>query len=379
MNKKIVVACDKFKGSLSAEEVCDSLKKGILQTFKQTEIMTFPLSDGGEGSLDILKKYLSLTKIIVKTIDPIGRRLYVEYGIDNEGQAYIETSKVCGLMLLEKDKQNPKQTSTKGLGLVVLDVLQRGVKKIHLFLGGSGTSDGGAGMLSGLGFDFNDKKGQSFDPNGGNLSEIDTINWPDVDLFNDVQFYSWCDVQIPLLGKNGSTYMFAEQKGAMKEDLFVLEGGMDHFRRLIEHKIEDTTAHLVKGAGSAGGLGFALNSVLGGKIGMGAAFFIKMTKVNLAINKADVVITGEGSLDIQSFKGKCVGEVIFMAKKNKKNCLVVCGINKLEKSTSLKKGISTVFTLVNGDITLDESIVTAKDLLYKKGKEIGIMFQKTIV
>jgi glycerate kinase len=223
---RILIVCDSFKGSLSATEISKVLLEGILHIKGNYDFSIKPISDGGEGSLEILMKNKSLKKQSVKCVDPLNRQIIAEYAISKDGSAYIESASTCGLTLMNKEERNPLFTSSKGLGIMINDAIQKGASKIHLFLGGTGTSDGGAGMMSELGVEFYGEEGKIIIPCGGNLLRIKRINIPENPVFRNITFYIWSDVVNPLLGSNGSTLIYAPQKGAKKEDLPGLEEGM---------------------------------------------------------------------------------------------------------------------------------------------------------
>ena len=375
--RKILIACDKFKGSVDAETVCHMLAKGFLKVDKEANVRTIPLADGGEGSGRILQYHLPVAQKRVKTCNAAGEPVWVTYQEDTTGRVFIESSRIIGLAGLLPHQKNPMQTSSYGLGLCLKKIIRKGAKDIHIFLGGSATNDGGSGMLAGMGWTFYDKNDQILHPRGGNLAEIFKIQPPDPNPAEDVNFTAWCDVDITLLGEEGCSNMFATQKGAGDEDIRVLEDGMHHFQQQMAAITGREMDYLEKGAGSAGGLGFGIYSGLNGKTGSGAAFFAKLTGLHQMIKEAELIITGEGKLDAQSAKGKVVSQVISLARSNQKSCIVVCGENGLDQLTWKSWGIQGVYSISDLAPGKEEAIQHAAAYLVEIGKDIANSFFHT--
>lgn len=371
MSRKIFIAFDKFKGSIQAEAACRRLAKGILHEDKEAQVRVLPLADGGEGSCQVLSHYLKVSRKRMKTVNAAGQPVWVSYQEDSNGRVYLESSRIIGLSLLDPAHKNPLQTTSFGLGLCLFKLIQRGARDICIFLGGSATNDGGSGMLEGMGWKFADANGNVLHPRGGNLTDIQQIQKPDQPCPEGVQITACCDVDIPLLGINGSTYMFAAQKGAGPEDIPVLEDEMAHFQRVIQIYCGGAEDHIASGSGSAGGLGFGIKAGLGGILTSGSAFFAEMVGLAEKVKEADVVITGEGRFDHQSIRGKVVSQLISLAVNHYKPCLVVCGENTLEESVWKKWGVRDVYSISELAVEREESIQNAGKYIEEIGKKIG--------
>jgi glycerate 2-kinase len=367
---KYLTAIDKWRGSLTAGEACESMAKGILLHDKETEVVQCPLADGGEGSLMIVaqNKKGQFEKVI--TEDPLGRRIQTHYYLEKNGVAYIESALIIGHHLLSADEKNPMVTHSRGLGLVLKSVKERGVKEVHIFLGGSVTSDGGMGMLDALGVRFYDFEGQLLAPKGENLRKVHEIDIKQCLDFGEILFNVWCDVLSPLTGPKGAALLFSPQKGADESMAKVLEEGMLHYQYRISQNYVLSDISDRPGSGAAGGLGFAADVFLGGIIGRGLDFFMEMTECEKKIREADIIITGEGKFDKQSLLGKVTGGVAALAKKYQKPCFVVCGINDSIDSDFSESGIDGVFSLKDEEPDEKRSLQYAGKLLERIGFKI---------
>lgn len=367
---KILIACDKFKGSVSAETACNMLAKGMEKSGKKLHIIKLPLADGGEGSGQVLSRHLPVKQRRMKTVNAVRKPVWMTYLVDEKGRFFVESCQIIGLGQLHPDEKDPKQTSTFGLGLCLRKLIKKGAKDIHVFLGGSATNDGGSGMLEGLGWTFYGKNGKILHPRGGNLIDIQDIQKPEEDLLSGVSITAWCDVDIPLLGPQGCSFMFAAQKGAGPDDIKILEEGMIHFQGLMSGITGKRKDYLLPGAGSAGGLGFAIYSCLDGKLGQGVAFFAQLAHAEAEIRKADLVITGEGSLDIQSTRGKVVSHLISLVGTHQKSCIVACGENVLDEVFWKNWGIKEVYSIMDMAGVKEDAIQYAPDYLMAIGEKI---------
>ena len=306
--KKIVVASDSFKGSLSSGEIASIVAEAAGEIFPDCETVCLEMADGGEGTMDALCRTLGGTRVEVTVSDPLGKPVVSEYAVvDIPGEgltAVIEMSKASGLTLIPTELRNPLHTSTFGTGELILDALGRGCRHFLIGIGGSATNDGGTGMLAALGWKFLDSAGQVLAPVGASLGKIASISSEarDPRLYG-CTFVTACDVDNPFCGPDGAACVFAPQKGASPEDVKVLDEGLCSFASVIR----DSTGVDVKdlpGAGAAGGLGGALKAFLGSELVPGAAIVLDAIGFDSLAEGADLVITGEGRMDSQTLKGK---------------------------------------------------------------------------
>lgn len=369
----ILIACDKFKGSVSAEEACHALARGISTVRKNVTCLLHPMADGGEGSLSVLQSVLSLHIRSVTVQGPLGLPVMASYGIMNH-KAYIETASACGLQWVPGPLRNPAKTSTFGVGMLIQDAISQGCNEIHLFLGGSATNDGGVGMAAALGYIFMDKDGAVFIPTGETLSEIKSLKGSHGDIFDEnVRFHAWCDVDVPMLGPKGAVLMFASQKGAKQDMLPILEQGMQHLSSLFSSKSPSGWNDKLPGTGAAGGLGAGCMFFLGATLKRGTDFIIEASGMISKIKTADLVITGEGSLDAQTLEGKVVSSIARICQELNKPCIVVAGKSELSEPEAASIGITRVLTLTSDQITTSEAIATAEALLENTGLQIATL------
>lgn len=340
--KTVLIAPDKFKGSLTAQQFCDIVKNEIKKFDKNIDVISCPLADGGEGTLSCFVDNLK-AKLITKYFSNANfKKEKSSYALLGK-VAFIEAAQTCGLY---KTKiKNPCYTTTLGVGEQIRDAIKNGAEKIFLTIGGSATNDAGTGMAVGLGYKFCDKENKEFIPTGNSLNMISKIEFPK-EKFN-VKFVTLCDVKNVLYGKNGAAYIYAKQKGASDEDLKLLDDNLKAFNKICKKYGSDFSK--VEGSGAAGGLGAGAIFFLSSKLESGIETIFKLVDIDNKISKADLIITGEGKIDKQS---KC-GKVVFSlkAKCENKKLVAFCGVNKLknqdfdileinDKNCSLEKNLS---------------------------------------
>jgi glycerate kinase len=299
---RVLVAPDKFKGSLTAAQVAGSLAAGLRQEDPGIEVRTLPLADGGDGSVDaaLAAGFRALT---VPVTGPTGGCATTTVALDG-GTAVVEVATTSGLQMLPPGQPAPLTSSSAGVGQALRAVLDRRPRLIVLALGGSATTDGGAGMLSALGVVFHDALGHPFVPTGGTLWEIADVDLTGLVALEGVELVAATDVQNPLLGPRGAAAVYGPQKGAGPEDVQLLEAGLGCLlRRLEEAGRPAEECAGVPGAGAAGGLGWAA-MLLGARTVSGADFFLDLLGFDQQVAGCDLVITGEGKLDAQTLSGK---------------------------------------------------------------------------
>ncbi len=356
----ILLAPDKFKGSMSALEVCNSIVKGLKKNNSNLNIVSCPMADGGEGSLEIINHYLKLNPVQLTVNDPLFRPIKSTYYLSKKN-AYIQMSSASGLILLKKEERNCMLTSSYGTGELILDSLKKGARSINLFIGGSATNDGGIGLASALGYRFFDSSGSLINPIGKYLSSIDKIDKSQL-LFNpeEVEVKVVCDVNNPLYGKNGAAHVYASQKGASLIEIDQLNEGLINLAsKLIQYDFPAIAK--VPGAGAAGGVGGGAIAFLNAKLASGIQTFIDLTQLETLIKECDLVITGEGKLDSQTLQGKVVSGVCSLAKKHKKEIIGICG--EAEKNVSNKLGFKKVYTILDRTNSVKEAIEKTDEYL----------------
>lgn len=364
----ILLAPDKFKGSLSAHEVCQALTTGIKQVNSQANIISRPLADGGDGSLDILDHYFDLETITLRVQDPLFRSINATYKLAHR-TAYIEMSAASGLVLLKKEERNCMETSSIGTGELIRHAINQGVKQIYLFIGGSATNDGGIGIAHALGYEFKDQHGNTLNPIGKNLKLIKKIDTTKLAFQLDaIEFRVVCDVNNPFYGKNGAAYIYAPQKGATPQEVHHLDQGLQHLATLLKSNNYQDIAN-IPGAGAAGGVGGGSIAFLNAKLLSGIQTFLEITELEKQLQQADLVITGEGYLDAQTTQGKVISGVCDLAKRYKKPVIAVCG--DAEKSVIEKLSLQEVYTIRARSKSLSESMELAKEKLIAIGEDIG--------
>ena len=303
--KRIVVASDSFKGSLTSLQVAGALEQGIHDVFPSCEVVKVNVADGGEGTMDALADALGGRTVPVQVHDPLCRPVTARYVIVDGGQtAVIEMSVASGLTLLKPDERNPMNTSTFGTGELVADALLRGCRRFLIGIGGSATNDAGMGMLSALGVRFLDQDGKVLEGIGRNMENV-----ADIDLggmapeIYDSEFIVACDVASPFCGPDGAAYVFAPQKGADHQMVESLDRGMAHLAEVVLRVTGRDIAD-VPGAGAAGGLGGAFLAFMDARLERGVDMVLDALGFDSIIEGADLVITGEGRIDAQTMTGK---------------------------------------------------------------------------
>lgn len=356
--KKILVCPDSFKGSLTSEEAIEAISSGLREAGFKGDIDTCEMSDGGEGFDKIIQSHENVKKVEVKTVDALHRPIVAEYLLDS-GQkfAYIESARSIGIEKLTVEEKNPLATSSIGLGLMITDAVKKDVNEIYISLGGSATVDGGMGMMTALGIEFKDHNGNILLSNGHSLNMIADIMADKID--NDLtklKFHAVCDVENPLLGKSGAVNIFAVQKGAGLRDLPYLEKGMKNLSEvLIKKGLARESDINNKGAGAAGGLGFALQTVFHADYISGIDFIKNLMKFSKKVSGSDLIITGEGCVDAQSLMGKVLSGILEEASKYDVPVVSFCGKVK-NKTILLKNNLKEIIEISDPHLSDKENM-----------------------
>ncbi|SCW52621.1 glycerate kinase [Ruminococcaceae bacterium YRB3002] len=324
---KILVAMDSFKESMTSHEAGCAVRDGILQRYPDAEIIVRQMSDGGEGFVDAIASCVPGERVDLEVTGPLNEPVRASYYITSDSNtAFIESASACGLMLIDEDRRNPLYTTTYGLGELIRDAAERGVRDYVIGLGGSGTNDGGAGMLQALGYRFLDSGGSDIRRGAIGLKDLKEIDDSGaMTVLKGCRFEIASDVTNPLCGPCGASYVFAPQKGAGREDVALMDGWMSSYAGKTALLIPDADKDS-EGSGSAGGLGFAFRTYLGGVIASGADLVIHKTGLEELVRNADIVITGEGRIDSQSSMGKATVKIARLGRRYGKRTIGIGGL-----------------------------------------------------
>lgn len=361
LNMKVVVAIDSFKGSLSSMEAGQAIEEGVKCVYQNAEVVVRPLADGGEGTVEALVEGMGGIFVTKEVTGPLGKKVEATYGIieskDNLSKtAIIEMSAAAGITLVPEESRNPMNTTTYGVGELILDAIERGCRHFIVGIGGSATNDGGVGMLQALGYDFLTREGKSISYGGNGLRELARIEETNVHpMLKECTFKVACDVTNPLCGENGSSAIFGPQKGATPEMVQELDQLLLHYAELSKN-INSHTDRFYPGTGAAGGMGFAFLTYTNATLESGIQIVLTETKLEELIITADVVVTGEGRLDGQTALGKAPIGVASLAKKHQKKVLAFAGAVTPDAKECNQHGIDAFFPILRGVVTLKEAM-----------------------
>ena len=359
--QNFILVPDSFKGTLSAIEVCNIMKSSIKKLYKDANIISVPVADGGEGTVDAFLYALGGEKKSVWVSDAFNeQKILAHYAMLKDDIAVIEMAACAGLPLV-KNRLEPDKTTTFGVGELIIDAINSGAKKIILGLGGSATNDGGCGMAAVLGVKFKDEQDQEFIPTGGTLSQIYKIDMNNIySKIKDIEFISMCDVDNPLCGKLGASAVFAPQKGADEDMVRLLDEGLAHLAKIIKRDLHIEVKD-IKGAGAAGGLGAGSIAFLQSKLTKGIDVILDTIKFDELVSKADIVFTGEGKFDSQSLHGKVVMGVANRSQKYKTPVIVVTGAIGENIQEAYNKGITAIFSINKEPMEFSKSALKSKE------------------
>lgn len=348
--KHIILAPDSFKGTMSAQEICQIQTQVIHAYYPQCRVDAVPMADGGEGMSEAYYRLFGGEAVELELCGPRGRTAKARYIILPDQGAVMEMAAAAGLPMMEgaRDIEN---ATTRGVGEMLLDAQKRGVKRILLGLGGSATNDCGIGMAAALGYRFTDENGAAVEPLAKNMLKIKRIVKPERAL--DVQITAACDVDNPLYGPDGATYTFGMQKGANDIQLAALDAGLKNMAQCIRADLGIDVAN-VAGAGAAGGLGAAVIAFLGGTLSSGIELLLEAAHFDELLCDCDLVITGEGRIDWQSAHGKVPYGVGMRAKKAGVPCVALCGSAGKNAEAVYEYGITAIFTAVCDEASFED-------------------------
>ena len=353
---KVVIAIDSFKGSLSSLEAGEAVREGVLKADESAEVVIRPLADGGEGTVDALAIGLGGEMIEAEVTGPLGESVMAKYCIVKGSTAVIEMAQAAGLPLVPAELRNPMNTTTYGVGELILDAIRRGCRSFIVGIGGSATNDGGTGMLSALGFEFLDKNGEKIAFGARGLEALASVSAENViPELRECSFRVACDVNYPLCGERGCSAVYGPQKGATPESVKIMDGWLGKYAEVAKSAFPNADPSY-PGAGAAGGLGFAFKTFMNASLESGIGIILDETELARHIADADVVVTGEGRIDFQTAMGKAPIGVAKLAKKHGKRVVAFAGCVTADAEECNNHGIDAFFPIIRGITTLDEAL-----------------------
>jgi glycerate kinase len=385
---KILIAPDKFKGTLNAREVAQNIAKGLRDVMPDADIKIVPMADGGEGTAEAICSARDCSWLHCKAHDALGRKIDARYGwVATEKIAVMEMSEAAGMKRLAANKLNPDLATTFGVGEMILDAASRGAREIIIGLGGSATNDGGFGMARALGFRFF-SGAEELNANVSELEKLTEITLPEEIVGALVpsarskgrrltqpplqhvlpKIIAAADVRNPLLRENGATRVFGPQKGVRKNEIDTLEGALARLAEVVAKEFGFDYRN-EPGAGAAGGLGFGLKSFCGAKIRPGFDVVSEAVGLERKIKDADIVITGEGSLDRQTLEGKTPAGVARLARKLGK--LVFAMVGRATNDPEVREVFDAVYENTRPGMSQEENMKRAAELLRENARELA--------
>jgi glycerate kinase len=366
---RILVAPDKFKGSLSAKEAADAICAGLERAIPEARLHKLPLADGGEGTADLFIKIFGGQIVECETVDALGRPIHARYGwTPSQRQAVVEVSAASGLWRILPEERDPLRASTLGTGRLIIDAARRGATKIIVALGGSATNDGGAGIASAFGHTFLDALGQPLDPIPANFPAIARIERSK--RFFQPEIIAIADVRNPLLGPTGASRVYGPQKGASPETVARLEAAMEHFAEIAVRDLRCDFRN-TPGSGAAGGVGFGLLSFCQATMKPGFDTCADMIDLDRLVANNDLVITGEGRIDAQTFEGKGPGGLAERARRLGRPVIAFSG--EVKSSPLVDGSFDVCLPLCEGPTTPEQSMRDARVLLMRAAERAGRM------
>ncbi len=366
---RILIAPDSFKESLSAIEVAQAIKQGFSTVYPQANYDLLPLGDGGEGTLDSLTQALGLEKYQTEVTGPFGDRICVTYAM-RDGLAVFEMAEIVGLASIPLEKRNPLLVSTRGVGELLVELVQKGANQFFIGIGGSASHDGGIGMAAGLGVKFYDRDGQELEAIGDNLGKIANFSTEDMGLeLSAVQIDLVTDVDNLLCGPQGATYVFAGQKGLEATKFGQVDREMERFYQLV-----NPTILTLAGAGAGGGMAAGLVQFAGARIQTGINFVLDQLDFDKRVAEADLVIVGEGRMDAQSLAGKTP---IGVARRTPAGIpiIAICGSLKDDLPDFPFENICAAFPIIASVESLEDTLQKAEKNLVRTAEQVARILQ----
>lgn len=367
---KIVIAPQAYKGSITALGVAIAAEKGILKVFPKAEVLICPVADGGDGTLETLVEGSGGEINETNVTGPIGERLDASWGAMGDGKtAVIEMARSSGLALLSLDERDPLNSTTFGLGEVILQALDRGFRNFIVGIGGSATNDAGAGMAQALGVNLLDENGKQLPPGGAALNKLSEIDLSGIDSrIQNCDFQIACDVNNPLTGPEGASAVYGPQKGATPDNVKQLDKALGNFSDVVKSQL-DKDVENIPGAGAAGGLGAGMIAFLDGQLRAGVDIVLDTVELKTKMEGAKLVITGEGGMDFQTVYNKAPIGVARLASEMDIPCFGISGMLGENYQVVHDYGLESALSIVSGPMTLEEASANAATLIENSVEE----------
>lgn len=369
---KIVIAPDSFKESLTALQAANAIEAGFREVFPDAEYVKVPVADGGEGTAETLVEATGGRMVRLSVTGPLGTPVEADFGVSGDGElAVIEAATANGLMLVPRDRRDPRVTTTYGVGELIRAALDRGARHLIVGIGGSATNDAGAGMLQALGVKLTDAQGRDLGFGGAPLAGLAAIDVSGLDpRLKDCRIEVACDVDNPLCGPKGASAIFGPQKGATPEMVEELDANLARFAALVRETL-GVEVGLAPGAGAAGGLGAALLGFLGADLRPGVDIVTQAVGLAEAVRDADLVITGEGRIDGQTAHGKTPIGVARVAKRFGKPVIGIAGCLTDEAGVVHAHGIEAIFSVLSRSCTVPEALAEGEKNLRLSARNVA--------
>lgn len=366
---RIVIAPDSFKESLSAAQVAQALALGVLDVLPNADVVCVPMADGGDGTLDVLLDARRGQRRLVTVMDANNQPVQAAWAWLGDGKAFIEMAAAAGLQQIPKSQRNALTATSYGVGQLILHALDAGANHIMLGLGGSATTDGGAGLLQALGMVLLDSDGKELPLGGAALSQLASLSIDGIDpRLSNVTFEIAIDVDNPLCGSRGAAAIFGPQKGASPSQVSILDAALGQFADVCANFLQRDQRN-VPGMGAAGGLGYAIISFFKAQVVTGVDLVANLCELDQALQGAKLVITGEGRMDAQTLLGKTPVGVARHAARYKIPVIAVVGSLGQDYQAVYSAGIAAAFSLAPGPITLDEAYASSALLLRQRAAD----------
>ena len=372
---KVVAAPDSFKESLSARDVAEAIRRGVLRASPEAEVVAAPMADGGEGTVDALVATTNGRTVEREVLDPLGRRVRARFGMLGDSRtAVIEMAAASGLALVDPAERNVSASSTCGTGQLIAAALDEGAERIIIGIGGSATTDGGCGMARALGARLLDAEGRELAGTGADLSALHRIDIDPLDArVRGAELLVACDVENPLHGPRGAAFTYGLQKGASPEEVERLDRGLANFAAVVKRDLDLAVAEL-PGAGAAGGIGAGLVAFCGATLVPGIDLVMDAVKLSDKLAGAELVITGEGRIDATTAHGKTIAGVLRAARPTGATVVALGGSVDGSLDELRAMGLTACFAIVDGPMTLAEAKARTAELVEAAAERITRLF-----